>query len=85
MNEKSEHAFKISVTIDFPRDCRRLAFEDSLLRTFIGRFNSIGIERIHWVYYSAGHWDTLSRTAANVAQSLKALRATHGRSMPPGA
>ena len=74
MNGKSEHAFKIGVTIDFPRDCRRLAFDDSLLRTFIGRLNSIGIERIHWVYYSAGHWDTLSRTAANVAQSLKALR-----------
>ena len=53
----NERPFLLSALVDFPDDCQRFEFTEDLLAQLIDRLQWMGVRRVYWNYYHAGHWE----------------------------
>ena len=50
-------SFLLSTLVDFPDDCQRIEFTEDLVAQLIDRLHWMGVRRVYWNYYNAGHWE----------------------------
>ena len=53
----NERPFLLSTLVDFPDDCQRIEFTEDLVAQLIDRLHWMGVRRVYWNYYNAGHWE----------------------------
>ena len=53
----NERPFLLSTLVDFPDDCQRFEFTEDLVAQLIDRLHWMGVRRVYWNYYNAGHWE----------------------------
>ena len=70
----SDHPFLLSTLVDFPDDCQRIEFTEALLAQLMDRLQWMGVRRVYWNYYNAGHWQWFDERGPNgVAKTLENL------------
>ena len=52
-----DRPFLLSALVDFPDDCQRIEFTEDLVAQLIDRLRWMGVRRVYWNYYHAGHWE----------------------------
>ena len=52
-----ERPFLLSALVDFPDDCQRIEWTEDLVAQLIDRLHWMGVRRVYWNYYHAGHWE----------------------------
>ncbi len=52
-----DRPFLLSTLVDFPDDCQRIEFTEDLVAQLIDRLHWMGVRRVYWNYYHAGHWE----------------------------
>ncbi len=87
----NERPFLLSALVDFPDDCQRFEFTEDLLAQLIDRLQWMGVRRVYWNYYHAGHWEWFKhyepeggviKTLDNLGDPMRAgRRLTHERGM----
>ena len=55
-----DRPFLLSTLVDFPDDCQRIEWTEDLVAQLIDRLHWMGVRRVYWNYYHAGHWEWFS-------------------------
>lgn len=71
----NDRPFLLSNLVDFPDDCQRLEFTEDLVAQLLDRLQWMGVRRVYWNYYNAGHWEWFLAYGplAGVAKTLENL------------
>lgn len=70
-----DRPFLLSTLVDFPDDCQRIEWTEDLVAQLIDRLHWMGVRRVYWNYYHAGHWEWFLayRPLGGVAKTLENL------------